>query len=41
MKQLFDQFFRPGSDNKKDRGEKSSEGVSENKSGEESGKEND
>jgi hypothetical protein len=41
MKKQFDQIFRPGSDNKKDRGEKSSEGGSENKSGEESGKEND
>ena len=41
MKKQIDQFFKPGSDSKKDGGEKSSEGGSVNKSGKESGKEND
>jgi hypothetical protein len=41
MKKQIDQFFKPGSDSKKDEGEKSPEGGSENKSETESSKEND
>jgi hypothetical protein len=41
MKKQIDQFFKPGSNSKKDEGEKSPEGGADNKSDEESGKEND